>query len=101
MVLEALAMFGLILTSAILMRWRLGILVLFLVIILEGAFRKWMFPSLQEYIYFVKDGVLLLTAVGFLLDRRVPRRLSLPAGYAVLLVAYTLWVLGEIANPRL
>jgi hypothetical protein len=99
---ETLAFLGLIGACVILVRWRFGLLVLFLLVIVEGAIRKWALPAFQEYIYFVKDGVLLLTALAFLADpgsrRRAPK---LPGGYVVLLAAYTLLVLAEIANPRL
>ena len=35
-------------------------------VVIEGALRKWVFPGLQNQIYLVKDGVLILAYVGFL-----------------------------------
>lgn len=41
------------------LNWRLAVKSVLVVLLFEGAMRKWMFVSLQELVYFLKDGILL------------------------------------------
>ena len=35
------------------------IVFIFIYLVLEGAIRKWLFPSYQQYVYFIKDFLIL------------------------------------------
>ena len=48
-----------------------------MLLVFEGALRKWAFPSAQAQLYLVKDVILLAVYFGFLLDgRRNPTRIE-------------------------
>src|SRR5262245_57522896 len=49
--------------------WRAALLGVFVLIVFEGALRKWAFPSAQAQIYFVKDVILAAAYFGFLMER--------------------------------
>lgn len=52
-------------------RWRTGVQVAMVLVIFEGAIRKWLLPGAQDLIYFAKDVVLLGVYLGYL--REAPR----------------------------
>jgi len=83
-------------------RWRTALQIALVLMIFEGAIRKWVFPGAQDLIYFAKDILLLGAYLGFFRDR--PRlRLRLPARpvlYSLLAVA-ALFGLLEVFNPAL
>jgi hypothetical protein len=47
--------------------WQHALFSVFVLLVLEGALRKWVFPSGQALIYFVKDVVLMAAYLGFFL----------------------------------
>ena len=57
-------------TSLLTKLWRLSVFGALLLVIVEGAIRKWLLPGLSEVVYFAKDGVLLLAYGLFLLAPR-------------------------------
>lgn len=83
-------------------RWRTAVQLAMVLVIFEGAIRKWLLPGAQDLVYFAKDVLLLGAYVGFFRD--LPRlRLRLPqlvAFYAVLILAATIGLL-QIFNPAL
>jgi hypothetical protein len=83
-------------------RWRAAVQLAILLMIFEGAIRKWVFPGAQDLIYFAKDVLLLGAYLGFFRDRpRLRLRLpALPAFYG-LLGAAALFGLVEVFNPAL
>lgn len=56
------------------MHWQGTLLFVMVFMVFEGALRKWAFPSLQGLIYFVKDGILIVALVGFVLSQRQRER---------------------------
>jgi len=46
--------------------WEHGIQIILVVVILEGAVRKWFLPSASEMVYFYKDVLMLATLIGYL-----------------------------------
>ena len=50
---------GLVIIACSFSYWRAAIKLALVVALLEGAIRKWVFPSGQELVYFLKDGLLL------------------------------------------
>lgn len=83
-------------------RWRSAVQVGMVLLVFEGAIRKWIFPGSQDLVYFAKDVFFLGAYIGYLRDLprlryRPPR---LPAFYGVLLLA-AVYGLLQIFNPAL
>jgi len=82
-------------------RWRQAIPVVMVLLVFEGAIRKWVFPGAQDIVYFAKDLLLLGAYVGYFTDStegrlhapKVPM-LTLP------LAMCALFGLLQIFNPR-
>ncbi len=82
--------------------WRKAIQLAMVLLVLEGAIRKWLFPGAQDLVYFAKDVLLLASYIGFLRDRararyRAP---SIPPLYGALGFGVVLG-LFQIFNPNL
>jgi hypothetical protein len=83
-------------------RWRLAVQVGMVLLVFEGAIRKWLLPGSQDLIYFAKDVFFLGSYLGFL-QTRGRLRLRYPQAQ----VLYGALVLGAITgllqvfNPRL
>ncbi|HYO15538.1 MAG TPA: hypothetical protein VE685_20270 [Thermoanaerobaculia bacterium] len=82
--------------------WRKSVQFAMVLLLVEGALRKWIFPGSQDLVYFAKDVLLLGTYAGFLRDRarlrlRPP---ALPALYGTLALSILLG-LFQVFNPRL
>ena len=50
--------------------WRFTVGLVMVFMVFEGAFRKWLFPSLQAQIYLLKDALVLFALIGYLADRQ-------------------------------
>src|SRR5215831_15069079 len=48
--------------------WQSALFGVFVLLVFEGALRKWAFPWAQAQIYLVKDAILLVAYLGFILD---------------------------------
>jgi hypothetical protein len=82
-------------------RWRLAIQAAMLLLIFEGAIRKWLLPGAQDLVYFAKDALFLGAYLGFFRSRaRGTPPPQAPLVYAALAFAAGLGLL-EIFNPRL
>ena len=81
-------------------RWRLAVQAALILLVFEGAIRKWLLPGAQDLVYFAKDVLLLGAYVGFFRGRRRPNLPPAPVLYASLVLAA---VIGsfQIFNPRL
>jgi hypothetical protein len=81
--------------------WQHALFGVFILLVLEGALRKWVFPGAQAQIYLVKDAVLLAAYLGFMLDRR---KVHVAAGemtsVKVALVLSFLFGCVEVLNPN-
>ncbi|HVR96918.1 MAG TPA: hypothetical protein VMW27_09905 [Thermoanaerobaculia bacterium] len=83
--------------------WRKAIQLALVLVVVEGAVRKWLLPSAQDLVYFAKDAVLLAAYAGYLgesgrmgrLKGRPPQMLVALLGMAAALG------LLQIFNPRL
>lgn len=80
-------------------RWGLGLFLLLL--IYDGALRKWVLPSAEQILFVAKDALLLALLVYALLNR--PRRISasVQPGARALFLLYAAWVLLEAGNLNL
>ena len=54
---------------AIAVRWQWIIWGVIFWVVIEGAFRKWVFSGFQAEIYLIKDALLLSAYVGFAMSR--------------------------------
>lgn len=50
--------------------WRRAVKCVFVLVLFEGALRKWFLPSASELIYFAKDAILAGAYLGFFCERR-------------------------------
>lgn len=83
-------------------RWRQAIQLGLVLLIFEGALRKWVFPGAQDLIYFAKDVLFLGAYAGFLKDRGWQRHRppSLPVLNGILALGILFGAL-QIFNPNL
>jgi hypothetical protein len=81
--------------------WQGALFGVFVLLVFEGALRKWAFPWAQAYIYFVKDAILLAAYLGFILDSRRNLPALKDAGLIKtgLLVCFV-WGCIEVLNPN-
>lgn len=82
-------------------RWWLAVRALLVLIVVEGAIRKWVLPGQQQLVYLAKDFLVLGIYAGFLASGKPIRRVRPPAAVVVPLIACALWGGFEIFNPRL
>jgi hypothetical protein len=81
-------------------RWRLGVQVAMVLLVFEGAIRKWLLPGSQDLVYFAKDVILLGCYAGFFgLHTRLARLARVPAPLVGLLLAGAVYGGMAIANP--
>jgi len=83
-------------------RWKAAVEVALVLVIFEGAIRKWFVPGAQDLFYFAKDVFLLGAYVGFLQspERRRYRPPAAPVFYGLLVAGMFLGLL-QIFNPNL
>ncbi len=82
--------------------WRQGLRAVLVLLVFEGALRKWVFPGASDYLYFLKDLLLLGVYGGFLRrQRRQPLRPAVPGLVAGSLGVAALFGLFQIFNPNL
>ena len=83
-------------------RWQTAVQAVMVLLVVEGAVRKWLFPGAQDLVYLAKDVVLLGVFLGFLRQRAQLRYRppSLPTLYAALTLGAALGLL-QIFNPKL
>lgn len=79
--------------------WRRAIKAVFVILVLEGALRKWVLPQASEMIYFLKDLVLLGGYVGFLTSGNKFLIKNNVINILILLVAG--WCFFQAFNPSL
>lgn len=83
-------------------RWDLTLFAVMILMVYEGALRKWVFPGLHAQIYFLKDALLLIALAGFLIERR-PQLVPPPylMGLSISLLAGAVFAFLQLANPNL
>ena len=81
--------------------WRGGVFVFFVLVVFEGALRKWVLPGAQAQLYLFKDVVLLCAYFGFLLSARRDQ-LALPGATPIKIVLALSFAFGciEVLNPN-
>src|SRR5262249_11479958 len=80
--------------------WQSALFGVFVLLVFEGALRKWAFPWAQAQIYLVKDAILLAAYLGFILDtQRNPSAQGIGLIKTVLVAAFV-WGCIEVLNPN-
>jgi hypothetical protein len=83
-------------------RWRAALQLALVVVIVEGALRKWLFRESEQILYFGKDIVLLGCYFGYWRAQGARRyRLPVSAGLITLLGLAAAWAALEIFNVNL
>jgi hypothetical protein len=80
--------------------WRGAIFSVFVLIVIEGALRKWVFPGAQAQIYLLKDIIILCSYLGFLLYPPEERGVAGLTGLKALLLSAFLFGMVEVLNPN-
>jgi hypothetical protein len=85
--------------------WERGIQIILVVVIVEGAVRKWFLPSATEIVYFYKDVVMAATLFGYFRKRRkepfvIKRRVRLASIAIGLFAFYALTSIGMPSGPH-
>ena len=79
--------------------WERGIQIVLVVVIVEGAVRKWFLPSVSELVYFYKDVLMVATLAGYFRKRNktplvIQRRLKLLSIALGVFLLYTIFSLA-------
>src|SRR5258708_31657242 len=82
--------------------WRAALQAAMVLLVVEAAIRKWLFPGAQDLVYLAKDVILLGAYAGFVRQRAQLRyrRPALPILYSALAFGAVVGLL-QIFNPRL
>lgn len=83
--------------------WEAGIKILLVIVIVEGAVRKWLLPSASELVYFYKDFLMVIIIFSYLTKKRkspllIKHQLKF---FSVILFAFILYAITSISNPKL
>lgn len=79
--------------------WRRSLMAVFVLLVFEGAIRKWLLPSASEFVYFLKDLVLLGVYIRlFNSDYRFSFK---PTTINILILMALAWCLMQAFNPSL
>jgi hypothetical protein len=81
--------------------WTFGIKTLLVVVIFEGAVRKWFMPSASDLVFFYKDILMIVTMIGYFKTRNktplvIKRHLKL---VSLIIAVFTLYALGSMGLP--
>jgi len=82
--------------------WKRSVKAALLIIIFEGALRKWVLPQASQLVYFLKDFVLLGAYIRyFLFDHSHPRLINRHNLLPILLGLNLVWMVTQALNPSL
>ncbi len=81
-------------------RWRVAVQAAVVLLVFEGALRKWVFPGAQDLVYFAKDLLLLGVYAGYLAEHR-RRRVRPPDAFTGMTIAGAAFGAIQIFNDRL
>ncbi len=84
------------------LKWRRAVKAVFLLLVIEGALRKWVLPQASEMMYFLKDLVLLGAYFNFYLFSAADKRLLLKFSVINILIYIAMgWCVFQAFNPSL
>ena len=83
--------------------WESGLKALLVMVVIEGAIRKWFLPSASELVYFYKDFLMVVVLISYLKKKRkssLPIRREIEL-FSMALIAFGLYALAAMSNPKL
>jgi hypothetical protein len=82
--------------------WEFGIQAVLVIVIFEGAVRKWFLPSASELVYFYKDVVMIASLLGYQSRRNKPLLLIKERikPFLITVAAFLIYAIASILNPR-
>ncbi|MBW4561262.1 MAG: hypothetical protein KME32_08895 [Mojavia pulchra JT2-VF2] len=80
--------------------WRRSVKAALVIVILEGVLRKWVLPQASDFIYFVKDLVLLGAYLKYYFSSE-PKYPFKSSGFTITLLMVIGWCLAQSFNPSL
>jgi hypothetical protein len=83
--------------------WESGIRILLVIVIVEGALRKWFLQSASEFVYFYKDFLMIVVIFSYVTKKHKPP-LAIKGQFKffpVILFAFALYAVASISNPAL
>jgi hypothetical protein len=83
-------------------RWQYGVQALLVIVIMEGAVRKWFLPSYADVVYFYKDALMGMILLGYFFETRKSPQI-IRRDYSLLLVGIvglSIYCFGVVTNPR-
>ncbi|KAB2969502.1 MAG: hypothetical protein F9K18_01240 [Thermoanaerobaculia bacterium] len=83
------------------LRWRAGVQMVLVLLVAEGAIRKWVLPGQQQLVYLAKDLLLIAVYAGWFTSVRRKSLGRVPVMVVLPLLACAVWGAVEIFNPRL
>jgi hypothetical protein len=84
------------------LKWRRAVKAVFLLIVIEGALRKWVFPQANEMLYFLKDIVLLGVYFNFYFFSGSKEKLFPKVNLIKVFTIFVIgWCLFQVFNPSL
>lgn len=82
--------------------WQRSVKAVLVLLVLEGALRKWVLPQASQFIYFLKDFVLIGAYLRYFLLSTVQTRLFTQTPFILLLiVCMFIWASVQVFNPSL
>ncbi len=86
-----------------LVKWQISVQLFFVIVILEGAIRKWVFPEASELVYFLKDFILIGAYINYyvLFSRHKKCPTNNKNSVNVLVSMVTGWCIFQVFNPSL
>lgn len=82
--------------------WRSAVKTLFVLLVVEGAIRKWLFPQASDVIYFLKDIVLVGAYFNFYCFSNADKKLMFKFSVINFLIFIAVgWCIFQVFNPSL
>jgi hypothetical protein len=84
------------------LNWRSAVKAVFFILVIEGILRKWIFPQASDFIYFLKDLVLLGAYLNYYIFSNSQRQLLIKNRIVTVLIIFVaVWCTYEAFNPSL
>src|SRR2546430_2127721 len=81
--------------------WRWSVKMALVLVVIEGAIRKWLLPQASDAVYFLKDFVLLGAYLRYFILGDLRARATMFLGFRRILVVVSVIVFLQVLNPAL
>lgn len=83
------------------LNWRRSVYTVFVLVVLEGALRKWALPQASQFLYFLKDFVLIGAYLSYFGSNSKPQILTRNRTILALIGLVFAWGIFQVFNPSL